>query len=82
MSYTTSELIWIQGLLEDLQVKVPTPIPLFCDNAAAKYIVENQIYQERTKHLRGWTVILLEIILIQLSLSSIKSNLVYNWLIL
>lgn len=52
MSYTTSEVIWLEGLLQDLQVKVPTPIHLYCDNTAAKYIAEHQIFQERTKHLK------------------------------
>lgn len=52
MSYTTSELIWLEGLLADLHVKIPQPIDLFCDNIAAKYLAENQVFQERTKHLK------------------------------
>lgn len=52
MSYATSELIWLHGLLADLYVHVSLPVHLFCDNAAAQYIVENQVFQERTKHLR------------------------------
>ena len=52
MSYATSELIWLHGLMTDLQINVPLPIGLSCDNTATQYIAENQIFQERTKHLR------------------------------
>lgn len=52
MSYTTSELIWLEGLLQDLHVQVPLPIPFYCDNTSAQHIAENQIFQERTKHLK------------------------------
>lgn len=44
MSYTSNELIWIEGLLQDLQVNVSLPINLFCDNLAGKYISENQVF--------------------------------------
>lgn len=40
MSHTSSELIWIHGLVADLHVPVPRPIDFFCDNAAAKYIAD------------------------------------------
>ena len=54
MSYTTSEMIWLEGLLQDLHVHVPKPINLYCDNSSAQhiYIAENQIFPERTKHLK------------------------------
>ncbi|KAL0385915.1 UNVERIFIED_CONTAM: Retrovirus-related Pol polyprotein from transposon RE1, partial [Sesamum radiatum] len=48
---TVCELQWISLLLADLQVHVPTPIFLFCDNEAAIHIVANLIFHERTKHL-------------------------------
>lgn len=35
MSYTTSELVWLEGLLGDFNVHVRVPIPLHCDNKAA-----------------------------------------------
>ena len=52
MSYTTSEIIWLEGLLQDLHITVPRPINLYCDNTSAQHIAENQIFQERTKHLK------------------------------
>nr|XP_021861029.1 uncharacterized protein LOC110800052 [Spinacia oleracea] len=52
MSQTTSEVVWIDGLLQDLKVNVPKPIQLFCDNKSGQYIAENEIFQERTKHLK------------------------------
>ena len=52
MSQTTSEIVCIEGLLQDLLVHVLTPITLFCDNKSAQYIAENTMFQERTKHLK------------------------------
>lgn len=51
MSYTTSALVWIAGLLQDLLVKVTLPIPLHCDNTVAAHIAQNYVFHERTKHL-------------------------------
>ena len=44
MSYATSELIWLHGLLADLHIHVPQPIKLSCDNTAAQYIAKNQVF--------------------------------------
>nr|XP_017224964.1 PREDICTED: uncharacterized mitochondrial protein AtMg00810-like [Daucus carota subsp. sativus] len=52
MSYTTSELIWLEGLFRDLYVQIPLPIKLYCDNTSTWHIAENKIFQERTKHLK------------------------------
>ena len=51
MSHTTSELTWINNLLVDLKIQVPTAVPLFCDNKAVQHIVTNPCFHERTKHL-------------------------------
>ncbi|KAL0455649.1 UNVERIFIED_CONTAM: Retrovirus-related Pol polyprotein from transposon RE1 [Sesamum latifolium] len=48
---TVCELQWVSYLLADLQVQVPTPISLFCDNQAAIHIVANPVFHECTKHL-------------------------------
>ncbi|KAL0454595.1 UNVERIFIED_CONTAM: Retrovirus-related Pol polyprotein from transposon RE1 [Sesamum latifolium] len=48
---TVCELQWICYLLHDLDVSVPMPIPIFCDNQAAIHIVANPVFHERTRHL-------------------------------
>ena len=52
MSHTTSELVWLDGLLAELGVSIAQPISLFCDNKSTQYIAENAVFQERTKHLK------------------------------
>jgi hypothetical protein len=48
---TTSELMWIKQLLEDLGIKVETPMKMYCDNQAARHIALNPVFHERTKHI-------------------------------
>ena len=52
MSQTTSELVWMDGVLEDLLCNIPKPIQLFCDNISAHYLAHNPVFHERTKHLK------------------------------
>lgn len=52
MSQTTSEVVWLEALFQDLGVMVPKPIKLYCDNKSAKYIAEHEVFHERTKHLK------------------------------
>jgi len=52
MSACVSEVEWFTGLLHDLQVDVPFPITLYCDNKAAQQIADNPVFHERTKHLK------------------------------
>lgn len=52
MSQTTSEIVWIDGLLEDLHILIPKPITLHCDNKAAEHIAQNPVFHGRTKHLK------------------------------
>ena len=52
MSQTASELVWINGVLEDLHVSIPKPVTLYCDNKVAHYIAQNPVFHERTKHLK------------------------------
>ncbi|KAL0355837.1 UNVERIFIED_CONTAM: Copia protein [Sesamum radiatum] len=51
MTSTTCEITWITYLLQDLGVKIDTPVPFFCDNKAALHITANPVFHERTKHL-------------------------------
>lgn len=52
MSNTASELVWVHGLLEDLQVSVQLPIVLNCDNISAEHLAHNPMFHEKTKHLK------------------------------
>jgi hypothetical protein len=38
MTSTTSELVWIKQHFEDLRIKVETPMKIYSDNQAARYI--------------------------------------------
>lgn len=52
MSATASELLWLQGLLEDLQLKPSLPITMYCDNKSAEHLAHNPKFHEKTKHLK------------------------------
>jgi hypothetical protein len=51
MISTTSELVWIKELLEDLDIKIETPMKMHCDNQIGKHIASNLIFHEKTKHI-------------------------------
>lgn len=51
MATAVCEIVWLYGLLGDLWMIVPRPIPLYCDNEAAVHIANNPIFHERTKHI-------------------------------
>ncbi|KAJ8765992.1 hypothetical protein K2173_020508 [Erythroxylum novogranatense] len=51
MATTSCELKWLAYLLDEFQIKLPLPIPLFCDNQAAIHIAANPVFHERMKHV-------------------------------
>ncbi|XP_022019011.1 uncharacterized mitochondrial protein AtMg00810-like [Helianthus annuus] len=51
MASTTSEILWMRWLLQELDVPSDGPTPLFCDNQAALHIANNPVFHERTKHV-------------------------------
>ena len=51
METTVAELVWLQGLLQELGASVELPMELHCDNKAAMQIASNPMYHERTKHI-------------------------------
>lgn len=50
MANATFELIWIQQLLKDLDIKVHTTAKFFCDSKSAMHLATNHVFHERTKH--------------------------------
>jgi len=45
------ELVWLERLLDELSVKCPLPIQVFCDSQEAVHIAKNPVFHERTKHI-------------------------------
>ena len=51
LANTTSEIIWLCRLLEDMGVAIPSLTPLHCDSKRAIQIAHNDVFHERTKHI-------------------------------
>lgn len=51
MAAVVSELIWLSGLLQELNVSISAPIKLFSDSKSAIQIAGNPVFHERTKHI-------------------------------
>ena len=51
LTATTTELIWLRWLLQDLGVDCSTTTKLHCDNRSAIQIAHNNVFHERTKHI-------------------------------
>ena len=47
----TSELTWIQSILQELQFTVPTKPAILCDNLNATYTCKNPVFHTKMKHL-------------------------------
>ncbi|KAK8495487.1 hypothetical protein V6N12_000322 [Hibiscus sabdariffa] len=45
------EMLWVQNLLQQLDVALPKPPSLFYDNLSATYICKNLVFHSRMKHL-------------------------------
>ena len=50
MMEATKELIWLQELLDDLEMDQDL-LKINCDSMSAIYLVKNQVYHVRTKHI-------------------------------
>ncbi|GKV26670.1 hypothetical protein SLEP1_g35928 [Rubroshorea leprosula] len=48
---TTSELLSLRWLLEDIGIPQPSSTDLYCDNQSAMQIAHNDVFHERTKYI-------------------------------
>ncbi|GJV60288.1 uncharacterized mitochondrial protein-like protein [Tanacetum coccineum] len=48
---STCEVTWIQCLLKEFKINVPTPIPMMCDNASFIALASNPVHHARSKHI-------------------------------
>lgn len=46
------ELIWVEKIMEDLQLPISSPKMLYCDSKSAISIVNNPVQHDRMKHVR------------------------------
>lgn len=51
MAFVTAEFSWLYMLLADLQVALPSPPTLWCDNLDALSLAANPVIHARTKHI-------------------------------
>lgn len=51
LSSCINEVVWIIAFLSELGFRLPTPVPIFCDNKSAKDLAYNPVNHERTKHI-------------------------------
>lgn len=51
MASTVAELTWLSHLLRDLDIFLPKPPSLHCDNISALYMTVNTVLHARTKHI-------------------------------
>ena len=48
----TFELLWLRWLLKDLGVSTSSATTIYCDNQSAIHIAYNDVFHERTKHIK------------------------------
>lgn len=51
MALATAELLWLQMLLQELCVPLPSPPLLWCDNSSALCLASNPIFHALPKHI-------------------------------
>ena len=51
MAYTSTELLWINQLLQEFHATLPHPPRMLCDNVGAIFMTNNPVIHTRSKHI-------------------------------
>lgn len=51
LANATAEIIWVQSMLKELDIKSSKAPCLWCDNLGAIYLSANPVFHARTKHI-------------------------------
>jgi hypothetical protein len=51
LAIATTELFWLRMLFQEIQIPLPVPPIIWCDNVSALSLAANPIYHARTKHI-------------------------------
>jgi histone deacetylase 1/2 len=51
LANATTEILWVQKLLNELKISHPPRARLWCDNLGATYLSANPVFHARTKHI-------------------------------
>jgi hypothetical protein len=49
----TTEIVWLQTFLKELNIPSPTTARLWCDNIGVKYLSTNLVFYDKSKHIKG-----------------------------
>lgn len=51
LAHTTADIAWIRYMLKDLELFLPNPPIIHCDNMSAIFLSANPVFHSRIKHL-------------------------------
>ena len=51
LMFATSEIIWIQSILQEIYLSSSSPPLLWCDNKSAAHLATSPVFHARTKHI-------------------------------
>jgi hypothetical protein len=47
----TTEVMWVQAVLQELRIPCPSSARLWCDNLGTKYLASDPVFHGRIKHV-------------------------------